>query len=390
MTLRKFLFWTHLAAGCTAGLVILIMSLTGVVLTYQRQILASIERGAFRSTPPSASARHLPVEELLAKVGAQRPLPASATLTLRADRAEPAEITAGRGAALYVNPYTGQVLGSASPGPRQFFQSVTAWHRWFAAEGAGRATARAITGACNLAFLLLVLSGTYLWLPKVWSWRHVRPIAWFRGGLSGKARDFNWHNVFGVWALVPLFLVVLTAVPMSYAWANSLLFQIAGSPLPAPAGRPAGPGPGLGPSRPADLTGLNQLWARAQAQQPEWTSIAMRLPQAGEPAAVFTLDTGDGGQPQKRSTLTLDRSAAAVVRWEAFADNTTGRRWRSYARFLHTGEALGIAGQTAAGLASFAGVMLVWTGLSLSLRRLSAWNARRQAKQEFAETALMK
>jgi hypothetical protein len=36
-----------------------------------------------------------------------------------------------------------------------------------------------------------------------------------------------------------------------------------------------------------------------------------------------------------------------------------------------------VAGQTVAGLASLAGVMLTWTGVSLALRRLAAWRDRR-------------
>ena len=40
-------------------------------------------------------------------------------------------------------------------------------------------------------------------------------------------------------------------------------------------------------------------------------------------------------------------------------------------RFLHTGEALGWPGQLVAGIASLGGVMLVWTGLALAVRRLA-------------------
>lgn len=36
---RKTLFWLHLIAGVVAGLFILLMSLTGVLLTYERQML---------------------------------------------------------------------------------------------------------------------------------------------------------------------------------------------------------------------------------------------------------------------------------------------------------------------------------------------------------------
>jgi uncharacterized iron-regulated membrane protein len=41
-------------------------------------------------------------------------------------------------------------------------------------------------------------------------------------------------------------------------------------------------------------------------------------------------------------------------------------------RFLHTGEALGIAGQTIAGLVSLTSTVMVWTGLALAYRRLIA------------------
>jgi uncharacterized iron-regulated membrane protein len=68
-----------------------------------------------------------------------------------------------------------------------------------------------------------------------------------------------------------------------------------------------------------------------------------------------------------------------LVEREGFHDLTLGRRIRNYMRFLHTGEALGIGGQTIAGIASAVGVVLVWTGLSLAIRRVWAWNRRRSA-----------
>ena len=56
----------------------------------------------------------------------------------------------------------------------------------------------------------------------------MRPITWFRGGLSGKARDFNWHNVIGIWSAIPLAIVVAGAVPISYSWAGNLVYRLAG------------------------------------------------------------------------------------------------------------------------------------------------------------------
>ena len=57
----------------------------------------------------------------------------------------------------------------------------------------------------------------------------------------------------------------------------------------------------------------------------------------------------------------------------------------------HLDEALGIVGQTIAGIGSFAGVMLVWTGISLALRRLAAWNSCwRKQVPEYEEATLVK
>ena len=380
--LRKIIFWCHLCAGVFAGVVILIMSVTGVLLTYERQITAWADTRGYSSQPPSAGAAALPLDALLAKARAARPA-APTTLTLRADPSAPAEIGYGREGTLFLNPYTGEVLGAGSPRVRGFFRAVTDWHRWLGAGDDRRWLGRAVTGACNFVFLFIVASGFYLWWPRSWSRSAVRAVAWFRRGLRGRARDFNWHNVVGLWSAVPLFIVVLSAVVISYTWAGNLVYRVVGEQPPAP--RPAqGQGQTTGGERRGAATpelaldNLNSLWSRAAAQQPGWRSISLRLPAAADQTAVFTIDSGTGGQPHKRAQLTLDRRTGEVAKWEPFASYTTGRRLRSYLRFAHTGEVLGVFGQTIAGLASAGGALLVYTGLSLAWRRGRAWAARRR------------
>ncbi len=99
---------------------------------------------------------------------------------------------------------------------------------------------------------------------------------------------------------------------------------------------------------------------------------------------AFIIDEGSGGQPQRRAQLTLNRKTGEVVRWEPFSANNAGRRLRSWARFVHTGEAGGAIGQTVATIASAGGALLVLTGLALACRRLWAWRSRR-AKQRQGE-----
>ena len=370
--LRKIIFWLHLPVGVIAGLVILNMCVTGVLLTYEKQIMSWADTRGYRSAPPETQTQHLPVETLIAKAREARAANPTA-VTLKSDPLAPAEIAFGREATLFVNPYTGAILGEGSPGVRSFFRGVTEWHRWLGAKGDNRNVARAITGACNLGFLFLVASGFYLWWPRNWSLKSLRNVTWFRRGLPSKARDFNWHNTIGFWSAVPLFIVVLSAVVISYTWAGNLVYRIVGETPPAP--RPNQPASGNN-SKPVS-NNLDAAFVRAEQQVVDWRSITLQLPSTESAPLTFNIDSGNGGQPQKRAQLVLDRATGDVVRWEPFSANSRGRQLRSILRFAHTGEVAGFIGQTIAGLVSLGGAVLVITGLALAIRRFRAWVAKR-------------
>ena len=411
--MRKVLFWMHLTAGVTCGLVILIMCVTGVALTYEKQINAWLERSDARVVPTAQGSARLPLETLLAKVRDQWPGSPSA-ITVRSGASEPVEVSMGRAGTLYVNPYSGDVIDQSQPvqpgqqpptKARAFFRTMEDWHRWLGAVGQHRNTGKSIMDAGNLAFFFIVLSGLYMWFPRKLTWQHWRPSVWFRGGLTGKARDWNWHNVIGVWCWVPLVLVVGSGVIMSYPWASNLLYTMTGSPLPPqPAGRggpgkgdvkgpavagrgPGGPGgpagfAGFGGGPPANWDGLDQAWSKAEQQVAGWKLIRIQGSANVNAPFSFAIDRGDGTQPQLRGTLTVNRATGAVLSWADFSSNSTGQRLRLLARFTHTGESLGVWGQTIAGIATLGGAVMVYTGIALSLRRFFAWRRRRSQQPE--------
>jgi uncharacterized iron-regulated membrane protein len=389
MPFRTVFFWFHLATGLAAGAIVLVMSVTGVLLMYEKQVVQWAESGP-NAAPPSPAARRLPIETVLRSVRSRRPGVTPSTVTVSSAPDAPAVVALGRDAGvLLVNGYTGEVIGSGS-GVRAFFRGVTDWHRWLGQSGDGRAAGRAVTGCANLAFLFLLLSGAYIWLPRMWTWQKIRVLMWFRDGGTPKARDFNWHHVFGLWMVVPLVIVVASGAVISYPWASALVYRVAGEAPPSP---PAGPPRGEGEARrqgrgqrPNDSTalsldGLNRSWARAEGIE-GWRTLALRVPSPRDRQVTITVDHGTGGQPHKRAQLTVDRATGAVVSWEPFQSLSPGRRLRSILRFAHTGEVLGLVGQTIAGVASFAAVMLVYTGVALSVRRFAAWRRRRQSVQE--------
>lgn len=374
---RRVLFWCHLAAGVIAGVVVLIMSVTGVLLTYQRQLTVWADSRSLASVTPAGS--RLSPETLITRFREAHPDVTVTSITLASEPTSPASIAVNGGRTFFVNPYTAVTLGEGSKRIRTFFRSVTDWHRWLGASGENRSTGRALTGASNLLFLFIVISGFYLWWPRKLTVSQLRNVTWFRRRLPGRSRDFNWHNVIGFWSAAPLFVVVLSGVVISYPWASNLVYRVAGEAPPAPRQGPGAAGSQSNGQRSApisSLDGIDEGWQRAEQQVRGWKSISLRLPASEEAPLAFTIDAGDGGQPQARGTLAVSKSTGEIVRWEPFTSLSPGRRLRSVLRFAHTGEVLGIAGQTVAGLVSLGAVFLVYTGLALSFRRLRAWIAR--------------
>jgi uncharacterized iron-regulated membrane protein len=365
MKIRSLVFWVHLTAGVTAGIVILIMSATGVLLTYERQLIEWSDR-AYR-TRPIPDSKRLPVEALLDRATRQRTGQRPTAITLRSDPRAPASLAFGQ-ITIYQDVYSGALLGEPSTHIRAVMSKLRAWHRWLAMAGEQRAIGKAISGWANLVFLFIVFSGLYLWIPRRWAWPNVRAVAFFRTGLRGKARDFNWHNAIGIWCAIPLAIIVACAAPISFPWANALVYRIAGETAPPPTNAAAN-NRRQEPSPLRSADGLNALWARAEQQVPHWRSISLRLPPTADRTATFAIDGGTGGQPQRRSTLTLEIGTGSVVRWEPFESQSLGRRLRSWTRFTHTGEYYGLAGQTLAGVVSSGAVVLVCTGLALAFRR---------------------
>jgi uncharacterized iron-regulated membrane protein len=364
------------------------MSATGVILTYERQMLAWADNATY--PPPTPDALRLPLEDLVAVAKLRRPEFVPTTIGLRNEADAPVVLGAGRSGQLLVDPYSGEVADPGAQGLRSFFSAVTGWHRWFNATGESRAAARAITGASNLAFLFLILSGMYLWLPRVWKWAAFKTRLLFNEKTTTtKARDFNWHHVFGIWSALPLAVVVATATVFSYPWANDLVYRAVGEQPPRAGGGGGGGAGGPQRGRPEaaviaqngtaiDRLGYDALLARAAAHR-EWRTLTLNIPSDPDaPTVRISIDAGNGGQPYLRHNITLDASTGAIESYAPFSSQTTGQKARSWIRFLHTGEALGIAGQTVAGLVSFTSILMVWTGLALAYRRLVQPLTRRQ------------
>lgn len=282
-----------------------------------------------------------------------------------------------------LDPYTGEAMEPQRAWIRDAFSFITRFHRWFALEDEARDRAKLTVGIANLAFLFLVVSGLYLWVPRVFRRRAFSMRLFFsRRPASSRARDYNWHHVLGIWMAIPLVVLIVTGSVFSFRWTGDVIYAALGVERPeraVPAGADRGQGPrgarGQGgrpfnvATPPGTLT-LDQLAQVAGETTPDWRELAITLPRPRQQEVEVLIDRGNGGQPTLRETIKLDRVTGEMVERTTFEQMPAAQRIRGTIRFLHTGDYFGVAGQTVAGLASLAGVLMVWTGLALAYRRL--------------------
>lgn len=354
--LRKSIFWAHLAIGMIAGALVLVMAFTGITLAYERQLTVLADGFQIQ-----ASGEKPGIAALLAPRLEKPP----SAITVERDPSLPVALHYGKEKTEFIHPHTGKSLGEGNTTVRGFFKTMLSWHRWLGQEGTSRDAGKAVIGAGNLMFLFLVVSGIYLWFPKKWSAKGLRSITLFQKRLKGRARDWNWHNVIGIWAAIPLLIVVSCGTVISYPWATALVFKIAGEEAPQKKDqRPGHNAPSL-----LRTEGIDAAFASVKAANPAWQSIQLQLPTGN--TAKFAVADSHRGRPDKRREVAVEMPSGNIVKTEDFGTFSPARKARTWIRWIHTGEAGGLPGQTVAGLAAASSIVLVWTGFALAWRRFT-------------------
>jgi len=378
MKIRDIIFWLHLIVGMTLGVFILLMSVTGVLLTYERQMIRMAQNSAI-SAP--ASSEPLSYQALADAAIAAGGAPGH-VMTVPNGREGAVSVSAGRRNSFLMNPYTGERLDEAGQGTTAFFRRVMYIHRWLAFTGGRTEVGAQINGVSNLLFALLCLTGLYLWLPKLWRSAFLKPrLTLLARHPNAKARHFNWHHALGLWFAIPLVAITLTGAVFSYGWAGDFVSWVFGGSQ-GQGGQQAE----VVAEEPARLSGeavsLDALVAAVQAQSGrEGRRVQITLPEPDAVTTLIAIDSGNGVEPGLIRSFEVARDGQAIEPVDPRADMPLARKARIFIRFLHTGEVFGLIGQTLAGLASAVAVLLVYTGLCLGSSRLWMLYQKRRRKR---------
>ena len=126
MKIRRIIFWTHLAAGLTAGIFIFIMSVTGILLMYEHALPQAISDGVKVEAPANTTA--MTADEM-----AQLPIVQNAGergVSLNWDNREnaPVIVRAGRSGGFMMNPFTGEEVEDPSEGVHGYYRFMMGIH----------------------------------------------------------------------------------------------------------------------------------------------------------------------------------------------------------------------------------------------------------------------
>ncbi len=368
----------HLYLGLVSGLFLVVVCLTGTILVFEEELTRALNPE--RYTVAAAATPRLSLAQLTEAVRAARPKAKINGFKVYADPTRTVEIAlaggppggavqrgpradesrkgpreqrgesgrtgngpmaggpgakggkggkAERGPTLFLNPYTGAILGEYDA-HKSGFHFIEEIHRGLVAGRVGKL----IMGINSIIFLFILGTGIVLWWPAArQAFSQRLTIKW---GSNWKRLNHDFHLVLGFYASVFLFIMAATGVGMSFDWVGKTINTITHSPQQRPEPpTSAAVAPGTA------AFGADAALALARRQAPNAESYAVQLPK--EPAGSIQVSILRPSALTERATddVYLDQYSGQVLRQQAYAQKPVGQRIRGLFKPVHTGAIFG-------------------------------------------------
>ena len=214
----------HLWLSVPFGLVIVITCLTGAILVFEDEVTALCNKDV---ATVEVKGDPLPFRTLVESVEKSLPDGVSVSGVVVSEKPTDAykiNLSKPKGAALYVNQYTGEVIGEAGRLP--FFGTIFRLHRWLLDSNPGNGAifwGKTIVGTSTLCFVLILLTGLVIWWPRNRKMLKNRLRVALRKG--GKRFWFDLHVAGGFYVLSILLVMALTGLTWSFQWYSNGVYS---------------------------------------------------------------------------------------------------------------------------------------------------------------------
>ena len=220
---NKILFNIHLVLSIVFSIPLLVVGVTGAILSYQHELEALINAG---SKKVEKTGEMQSVEKILQSFSEQTGVKQPVRLVVPKSDDEAFVVYASRNDAYLVDPYTAQIIGKDRG--TGFVCVVMSLHRNLGLALSGNKTAgeigKQIVGASAVAMILLVISGVWLHFPKLR--RKFAEAIKPNFKLKKYALFYNLHTSLGSLSAVIYLLICLTGLNWSYSWYNDAVMKL--------------------------------------------------------------------------------------------------------------------------------------------------------------------
>lgn len=234
---KKVNAFLHLWLGLISGLVVLVVSVTGCLFSFQKEISELVSHHQQFIKPPSENAKTLSITQLqyLANNKLNGKASFITTYTDPGRAWEFMQYEAGDQNAFwilntiktyksaFINPYTGEILGLKDY-KKDFFVIVKYIHWSLLLNDK---YGQAIVGYSTLIFVLLMISGLVLWWPKNLKKVNVDKSFKIKWTTSFKRLNYDLHNVLGFYALFIGIILGLTGMVWAMKWFETTVYVVA-------------------------------------------------------------------------------------------------------------------------------------------------------------------
>jgi len=352
--MKRIILNIHLCAGMIAALFLISLSISGAIIAFENELNRTFHP---RLTNVRPEGQPLDWDTVRDRVEVQSPGWKLIRFYFpdRPDRSTYVRLrssTTHRIHHVYVNQYTGTVLGSTEDGSNWILKV----HDLHVNLLSGKIGNRIVTWS-TFGLLLLSLSGITLWWPrKVFRYRHT-------SSLPRLNRDL--HYSVGFWSFLAVFAFAITGLALHYQTGKLL------SLLNIPSAATRMPGHG---------TSIEQMLATAREALPGSTIPRLLLSEkSGDPVFIYQRFPEDK-TPAGRSFTTLDAKTGAVL---SVGSTRTAPVLQTalvqWTREIHTGTILGLPTQIGAAFFALLLSVLAITGPVIWINKQRAMADGRRA-----------
>ncbi|MDH8701876.1 putative iron-regulated membrane protein [Dysgonomonadaceae bacterium PH5-43] len=274
----------HLWLSIPFGILISVICFSGAILVFRAEIEDFVYKDLIFAKQHEGE--KLSISELLPLISNQIKDDEVTGINIPSDNKRNYSISVASNprAAIYIDAYTGEVLGKVEG---TFFPKTLQFHRWLLID---RSIGKPIIGYSTLIFVIILISGIVICFPK--NRKQLKRIFTIKITKSWRRFWYDLHVSAGNYVLIGLLALALTGLTWSFAWCREPFYRMFG----------------------VDATQMTHGGAKNNQQQAEKQPRQQK--QLSEQQGKRPHREGEQGRPERGAKATIEVEQESYLHWD--------------------------------------------------------------------------